>query len=90
MVLELSGEEKEFERGVDYLDKKGVKIQPLSSNVALNEARCTQCGACVVICPAGAFHVEPETRYIRFDDHKCIACGFCLKACPPRAMEVRF
>ena len=52
--------------------------------------RCTHCGACIAICPTGAFKLNPKTKQVSFDDEKCIACGICLKACPPRAMEVHF
>ncbi len=55
-----------------------------------NEARCTSCGACITVCPAGAFEIQPETRLVLFDNEKCVACGLCLKTCPPRAMEVHF
>ncbi len=90
LVLELSGEQKDFEKGMKYLEEVGVRVQPLSQNVVRNEARCTHCGACIVICPAHAFEIEPSTRKVNFFDAKCIACGICIKACPPRAMEVRF
>ncbi len=88
MVLELSGERENYERGLRYIAESGVEIQPLSQNVTRNEERCTHCGACVVICPTGALSLEPETRQVSFDDGKCIACELCVLACPLRAMEV--
>ena len=90
MVLELKGEQAEYDKGVNFLLKSGVKIQSLSQDVTRNEARCTHCGACITICPPGAFELDPETRQVKFDDEKCVACGICIKACPPRAMEVHF
>ena len=90
MVLELTGDQKEYDRGIRFLMKTGVKIQSLSQDVTRNEERCTHCGACVTICPAGAFELEPKTRRVKFRDDKCIACGLCIPACPPRAMEVHF
>lgn len=89
LVLELSGEEEDYDRGVRYLTRVGVELQPLSRDMYRNEERCTHCGACVAICPTGAFVVDPSTRLVRFIDEKCIACGLCIKACPPRAMEMR-
>ncbi len=90
LVLELKGNQKEYDRGIEFLVKAGVKIQALSQDVTRNEARCTHCGACVTVCPAGAFRVEPRTMRIIFEDEKCIGCGLCITACPPRAMEVHF
>jgi ferredoxin len=90
LVLELKGDQKEYDKGVNFLVKAGVKIQSLSQDVTRNEERCTHCGACVTVCPTGAFRVDPKTRKVLFDNKKCIACGLCISACPPRAMEVHF
>lgn len=90
MVLELSGKEKNYQEGIDYLQKVGVKIQPLSQDVRRNEQRCTHCGVCVTICPTEALVLEPLTRRVNFYDTKCIACALCVKACPVGAMEVHF
>ncbi len=90
MVLELKGNQAEYDKGIEFLIKAGVKIQSLSQDVTRNEERCTHCGACVTVCPPGAFRVDPKTRMVIFDNKKCIACGLCLPACPPHAMEVHF
>ena len=90
MVIELKGKQADFDKGIGYLTKTGVKIQPLSQNVIRNEERCTHCGACVAICPAAAFELDPLTRLVNFRDEKCLVCGICLTACPPRAMELHF
>ena len=90
LVLELTGENKDFEKGMDYLKKTGVTIQPLSQDIIRNEARCTDCGACVTICPTGALVLDNLTRKVHFYDNKCIACELCIKACPVRAREVHF
>ena len=90
MVLELKGEQKEYDKGISFLVQTGVRIEALSQDVTRNEERCTHCGACITICPSGAFAIEPATRRVIFDNDKCLACGICLTACPPRAMEVHF
>jgi ferredoxin len=90
MVLELKGNQTEYDKGIDFLIKAGVKIQSLSQDVTRNDERCTHCGACITVCPTGAFSLEPKTRLVVFDNQKCIACGLCIPACPPRAMEVHF
>ena len=89
LVLELSGDRERYEAGVKYLSEVGVEIQPLSRDIYRNEERCTHCGACVAICPTGAFTLALPSRRVKFLDKKCIVCGLCIKACPPRAMEMR-
>jgi len=90
MVMELTGDRQSYTKGVKYLTEAGVKVQSLSQDVARNEARCTECGACITLCPTGAFSLEPRTRKVIFDHTKCVVCELCIKACPPRAMELYF
>jgi ferredoxin len=90
MVIELKGDQKEYDKGIEFLIKGGVKIQSLSQDVTRNDERCTHCGACITVCPTGAFRIDPKTRMVIFDNKKCIACGLCIPACPPHAMEVHF
>jgi len=90
LVMELTGRRDDYDRGILYLTEAGVHIQDLSQDVTRNEDRCTSCGACVTICPAGAFALDKRTRKVSFDNEKCIACELCIKACPPRAMELHF
>jgi len=90
MVLELSGEDNNFNKSMEYLESCGLKIQPLSEDIIRNETKCTDCGVCVPICPVGALEVDPITRKVNFYDNKCIACELCVKVCPTRAMEVHF
>ncbi len=90
LVLELKGKQEEYDKGIDFLIKGGVKIQSLSQDVTRNEEKCTSCGACITVCPTKAFTVDSKTRMVLFDNEKCIACGACIPACPPRAMEVHF
>ena len=90
LVMELTGEREDYDRGIRYLTEAGVQIQALSQDVIRNEERCTSCGACVTICPAGAFELEMDTHQVTFGNEKCLACELCIKACPPRAMELHF
>ena len=90
MVVELKGIRNNLDQGIQYLIDSGVKVQPLSHDVTRNEDKCTSCGACITVCPAGALSQEPLTMVVRFNDSKCVACGLCIKACPPRAMELHF
>ena len=91
MVLEVSGENAEIDKGVKYLKDQGVAIQPLSKEIKVNWDKCTQCGACVSICPTAALYVKDrKTMEVAFDPEKCIACELCIRPCPPRAIEVHF
>ena len=90
LILELTGKQSDYDKGIRYLTETGVRIQALSQDVSRNEARCTHCGACITICPTGAFELEPSTRLVNFYGDKCLACELCIKACPPRAMELHF
>jgi len=90
LVMELSGEQENYDKGIQYLAENGVKIQSLSQDVVRDEARCTHCGACITLCPTLAFSLEPKTRKVLFDHSKCVVCGLCVKACPPRAMRLYF
>jgi len=90
MVLEISGEEKDFDSGIRFLGKEGVRIQPLSKDVKRNDTRCTNCGVCVTLCPTKALVYDNATYRVNFYDNKCIACELCIKACPVRAMKVKF
>jgi L-aspartate semialdehyde sulfurtransferase ferredoxin len=90
MIMELTGEKKDYERGLKYLREVGLDIQSLSQDVTRNEARCTHCGACITMCPTRAFCLEEGSRKVKFDNSKCIVCELCVRACPPRAMELHF
>ena len=88
LVLELSGKKKNYDDAARFLTGAGVDLQLLAQDVSRKEDRCTHCGACVTVCPVGAFSVDPVTRKVAFHDSKCIACELCIRSCPVRAMEV--
>ena len=90
LVLELTGEDKKFNKAIAFAKSLGVSVQPLSKDIKRNEVKCTHCGACVPICPTDALVIDPKTRKVEFYSEKCIACELCIKACPPRAMELDF
>ena len=90
LVLELTGTRDNYDKGIEYLNGNGVKVQSLSQDIVRDDRRCTHCGVCVSICPTHAFEVDAKTRRIGFDSEKCVACEICLKACPPRAMRLSF
>lgn len=90
MIIGFSGEEKQLEAALKSLKKRGVLVEPIAQGVVRNEEKCTECGACITICPTGALSMDPDSRHIHFDADKCIACEACVPVCPPRAMELTF
>lgn len=89
LVMELVGEEANFNSGIKYIRDAGVDMEPLSQNIVRSDERCTHCGACVAFCPVGAFTIDPISRKIQLNNSKCIACELCIRACPLRAMEIK-
>ena len=90
MVIGFTGEDKQVEAAIKNLKKRGVIVESMAQGVVRNEAKCTECGACVTICPTQALYIDLDTRHIYFDADKCIACEACVPVCPPRAMELTF
>lgn len=90
MVVELSADDKEFGSAMDFLQSRGVIVLPLEQQVNWLEERCTQCGACTVICPTEALWMKRPEMTVSFSGEKCVVCELCLKACPARAVEALY
>ncbi len=90
LVVELSGEEKNYEKGVRFLESGGIEVLPFEQQMIWNEERCTHCGACTVMCPTGALEMSRPDMIVRFDGDKCVVCEHCFKACPARAIEAHY
>ncbi len=89
LIIELSGDEKNFEDGIDYLKKNGVQIQFIEDSITRDENRCYHCGFCLPVCPTKALVIE-DKKTMRVELHKenCIACGYCVKVCPVKAIKL--
>lgn len=90
LVLELMGDDKNYEKGVDYLEKEGVKVQLLSKDVSMDAEKCVNCTVCVPLCPTQALVKNADTFEVEFIKERCIACGLCVTACPYGAMRINF
>lgn len=90
MVMELSGNRENFQRGVRYLKSMGIKVESVGEDVKRDEEKCFHCGACTAVCPSGALSIRRPSMEVIFDKGKCSACELCVPACPANAMEVRF
>jgi ferredoxin len=63
--------------------KEGMGSMPFTPTVIHSE--CTQCAACIPVCPAGAISLETA---IEIDQHLCIFCCACVKNCPEAAIKI--
>jgi ferredoxin len=90
MVLELSGERKNFQKGVRYLKGIGVKVESIGQDISRDDEKCFQCGACTAVCPTSALYVQRPEMEVIFDRERCSACELCVAACPAGAMSVNF
>jgi Fe-S-cluster-containing hydrogenase component 2 len=50
----------------------------------VDEKRCSACGKCVEVCPAGAIVISQGTAII--DQERCTQCEACFHACPEQAI----
>jgi len=90
MILELSGNKGDFEKGMEFLKELGVRVRYLAADITRDEEKCTHCGACTAICPTQALYIDRETMEVIFDKEKCIGCELCVSVCPFRAIELKF
>jgi uncharacterized protein (DUF362 family)/ferredoxin len=68
------------------LVKRYILMRPV-----LTADRCTRCGICANVCPAGpkAVRLNSRDRRPEFDYQKCIRCFCCQENCPAGAIAVR-
>lgn len=90
LVMELVGEEENYERGIAFMEGLGLRIQSLSQDIQRNDDLCIQCGVCTAVCPSGALAVGRPSMEILFDNSKCVVCEQCIKVCTRRAMELHY
>ena len=90
MVLELTGEEADYQRATAFLAGRGINIQPLLQDIRKSDELCVDCGQCTGVCPTGALSLERPSMKVLLDADKCVACGECVKTCPVKAMELQF
>ncbi len=89
MVIELiAPTEEEMEKGIRYLQKNGVVVEPITHDIYKDEEKCTHCGACISICPTGALHFERPCMKVVFSPDKCVGCELCVKVCPTKSMII--
>jgi len=90
LVIELKGEKKQLEAGLKFIQDAKVDLEFLKQEVIWNKEKCTDCGACVSICPVKALSLNKETFKLQFNYEECVVCGYCVESCPMKAIEVKF
>jgi anaerobic dimethyl sulfoxide reductase subunit B (iron-sulfur subunit) len=78
----------EYTGGQTTLDSDGCfETTAFAYNVSMS---CNHCDdpVCMMVCPTGAMHRDPDTELIAVDDNVCIGCGYCVLSCPYNAPKV--
>jgi ferredoxin len=88
MFVELAGEDSQLSRGLNYLERIGVQVEPLAQEIQHLTDRCTGCTSCLPHCPTQALDVDRESWQVSFNPEKCIVCLSCLDVCIYKAMTL--
>jgi len=89
-VLELEGRPSDHDSALRFLRELGARLETITERISVDKSRCTECGACIGICPANCFSRHPDTWEVRHDGSSCNACGECALVCPVRAISLGF
>ncbi|RLB11259.1 MAG: (Fe-S)-binding protein [Deltaproteobacteria bacterium] len=90
MVMELSGDRRNFQKGIKYLKSLGIQVETVAQEIKKDEDICIHCGMCTAVCPTGALYIKRPEMEVVFDNEKCSACELCVITCPVKAMKVKF
>ena len=88
MIMVLEGDSERIKEGIQFLERSDVQVREMTEYVQRDQARCTDCGMCLSICPVQAYELDRSDYHVEFHAEKCIACGLCLDACPAAAISI--
>lgn len=81
LTMELSGDETDLARGVDFLRNEGIEVSQISRSIIWDGEKCASCGACTAVCTSGALSLDKDA-ILCFDSDRCVVCERCIAACP--------
>jgi len=84
-ILEIDNKDKD--KFIDEIRKKGVVVEELKDKINLDKEKCIDCGACISLCPVNCLSMEDFE--LKVEEDKCILCGRCVKACPLNALSIK-
>jgi ferredoxin len=87
-IMEITGEEANIERSLDFARERGVDVKILSKAVVWNEKTCVHCGACTAVCQPKALSLDAATAELSFNNASCVVCEMCIGACPTGSIRV--
>lgn len=91
LVVEFSSpDENRITKSINFLKSLGVKIEPISKEIVIDEENCISCGACSAVCRSGALSINKDTFELVFEPEKCVVCEMCIHACPMRVIRIAF
>ena len=95
--LHLVSELKEAFITLKDIKPAALKSSSVSSQVpsprhkmVINDRHCIGCGACAVVCPAGAISLSENRKHrtIVISVAHCIYCRMCVEACPEKVLSL--
>jgi ferredoxin len=91
LVLDVTGEEEDIRRGIDFVKTFDVTISYTNKGVVREASRCVHCGLCVAFCPTKALYIpDGHSREVVYREDECIECLACVRICPYGACRSTF
>lgn len=81
-------EDKDSDRFITALTRKGVTIRIQKDAVSHNRTDCVDCGLCISICQKQVFSFDGNWQLV-VDSERCVLCGRCAAYCPQRALTIQ-